>query len=86
MKLSIDLKKFIFSAIAMIAFLGSSMASNDFEKTTIFLENDCLNVYGAVSIFAKNQGASEEQADRIAKIARQACWDSMGGKTKSNIN
>ena len=42
------MKKVIFSAIAMIAFVGSSMASGEVEKTDVLksktLEMDCKEV------------------------------------------
>ena len=81
------MKKIIFSAIAVVAFVGSSMASNKVEKNVFVLdtENDCLNVYSAVSIYAKKQGASEKEADRIARIARQACWDAMGSQDSQKV-
>lgn len=81
------MKKLIFSAIAMIAFVGSSMANGEVKKTVSVLnsDNDCLNVYSSVSKYAKDQGATEEQANRIAMIARQACWDAMGGKVKTQV-
>ena len=82
------MKKFIFSAIGVVAFVGSSMASNEVEKNVIMLnnDNDCLNVYSSVSTYAKNQGATEEQTNRIAMIARQACWDAMGSMEPKKLS
>ena len=72
------MKKFIFSAVAMIAFVGSSMANNSEVKETTFKEekfmfSQCSDVYQATWISAKKNGANDEQAGAVAFDAYQTC-------------
>lgn len=62
------MKKVIFSAIAMMAFVGSSMASGEVEKTDVLksktLEMDCKEVQNSTIKEAKVRGMSDEDANK----------------------
>jgi hypothetical protein len=73
------MKKFMFSAIAMIPFVGISMASkvdvafsDKKESATVSL---CSDIYQATYIAAKNSGANDRQAGVTAWAAYSTCVD-----------
>jgi len=89
------MKKFMFSAIAMIAFVGSSMANDIAEKEVAMTKNsinleeegNCNAVYESVWIYSMNHGATEAQATRIALAAKRGCFEALGlpVPTKENL-
>ena len=66
------MKKFIFSAVAMIAFVGSSMASNEVVKdclSTNFVleindEMDCNAIQAETIQLAKSRGMTDDYASK----------------------
>lgn len=71
------MKKVVFSAIAMIAFVRSSMANTSEVKNVEKLEkvtfSGCGDVYNAAYISAKKNGASDSQAGTVAWDSYKAC-------------
>jgi hypothetical protein len=73
------MEKVMFSAIAMMAFVGSSMANTSEVKvvekkiaTTVSL---CSDIYQATYVEARNQGANNDQAAATAWRAYSTCVD-----------
>lgn len=80
------MKKVLFSAVAMIAFTGASMAntkevkvtSSQKLKTNAIAEKapyGCGAVYNSTYIYARNQNFTDAQAVSIASAAQRACLD-----------
>jgi len=73
------MKKFMFSAIATITFVGSSMANTSEvkveEKKEVATVSQCSDVYQATYIMAKRQGANDTQAGETAWAAYSTCVD-----------
>ena len=71
------MKKVIFSAVAMIAFVGSSMANTSEVKNVKNIEkvtfSGCGDVYHATYITAKQNGANDDQAGIVAWKAYTTC-------------
>ena len=80
------MKKVIFSAIAMIAFVGSSMANNSEVKeveiitTPPLTKSQCDSAYKASVLYYRNHGATEAQAISYSKAGRDACYKDNGIK------
>ena len=73
------MKKVIFSAIAMIAFVGSSMANTSevkvVQKKEIVTVSFCSDIYQATYIAAIANGANDKQAGKTAWAAYSTCVD-----------
>jgi hypothetical protein len=71
------MKKFMFSAVAMIAFVGTSMASTvevEFsDKKETATVSVCGDIYHATYIAALQNGATNSQAGRVAWAAYSTC-------------
>ncbi len=68
------MKKFMFSAIAMIAFVGSSMASDIAEKQEVIVaDNPCKATFGNALSYAYSQGADDDLAWQYASVAYAFC-------------
>ncbi len=71
------MKKFMFSAVAMIAFVGSSRANTAeievVEKKEKVVMSLCSDIYHATYISAENNGASQSQASAVAWAAYSTC-------------
>jgi hypothetical protein len=73
------MKKFMFSAIAMIAFVGTSMANGIAEKDSTSVvdpltKEQCDSAYKASILYYRNHGATKEQAEAYSKAGRDACY------------
>lgn len=86
------MKKIIFSAIAMIAFAGSSMANTIKIDESLNIESvysgrpvnsigsgaiGCLAGSEAVRETAQEMGLSEDQSDKLANASFNACMDTL---------
>ena len=69
------MKKFIFSAVAMVAFVGSSMANCEFEKQKelLTIENPCKATFSNALSYAYSQGADDDMAWQYASVAYTFC-------------
>jgi hypothetical protein len=68
------MKKFMFSAIAMIAFVGSSMAADVAEKKEVVtVENPCKKNFSSALSYAYSLGADDDLAWQYATIAYLFC-------------
>ena len=71
------MKKFMFSAIAMIAFVGSGWANTSeievVQKKEKAVMSLCSDIYHATYISAENNGASQSQASAVAWAAYSTC-------------
>lgn len=79
------MKKVIFSAIAMIAFVGSSIASNGVDTSITELappltKSQCDSAYKATVLYYRNHGSTKAQAESYAKAGRDACYKDNGIK------
>jgi hypothetical protein len=78
------MKKVIFSAIAMIAFVGSSMANTSeikiIEKSSDpkLTKKQCDDAYAASINYYRNNGATMAQATAYAQAGRDACYKDNG--------
>ena len=73
------MKKIIFSAIAVVAFVGSSMANTSEVKEVLIKQkaafSQCTDVYNSTYISAKANGANDTQAGIVAWAAYSTCVD-----------
>ncbi len=76
------MKKLILSAVLMMAFVGTSMASRqecekfdslDSSKVILLKIDACVGVWNATYIYAANQGLSDTMSANIATAAARAC-------------
>ena len=78
------MKKVIFSAVAMIAFVGSSMANTSeikiIEKSSDpkLTKKQCDDAYAASINYYRNNGATMAQATAYAQAGRDACHKDNG--------
>lgn len=73
------MKKVIFSAIVMMAFVGTSAGSNSRSKfnlaykSIVKIDNKCAGVWNATYIYARNRGFDDRSATAIAGAAAREC-------------
>ena len=70
------MKRLFFTAIALVAFSGVSMAKNGevkFKAKSNVVVSACTDIYHATYISAKENGANDRQAGAVAWAAYSSC-------------